>query len=220
MFQKFFSPDNLFFQCCGKVFDLVVLSTIFYLLCIPVVTAGPAAAALYYAVVKSIRRNEGDPYKNFFHSFKENFKVGAASGVLALLGLGVLWLGWRVLGLIDPADTLSAVMRWAYLVALLVPVGAALYLGPILSRFSFGVGGLFSAALKLSLRHLPSTVAVTALTVGMVGASLYFLLPLFAAPAVTALLSSFLLERIFKKYIPAPEEEAEEEAGETPWYLK
>ena len=51
MFQRIFNPNNLFFQGCSKIFDLVVLSALWLALCLPVVTIGPATAALYYTVV-------------------------------------------------------------------------------------------------------------------------------------------------------------------------
>ena len=43
---------------------------------IPIITIGPATAALYYTVVKVVRRNRETVIKSFFHSFKSNLKQG------------------------------------------------------------------------------------------------------------------------------------------------
>ena len=42
-----------------KLVDLLWLSIIFFVTCIPVFTIGPALTALYYTVVKFIRRERG-----------------------------------------------------------------------------------------------------------------------------------------------------------------
>ena len=69
-----FNMDNFFFRFMGKFFDAAVLSIVFTLCCIPVITIGPATTALYYATVKSVRRDRSYPIKEFFHSFKRDFR--------------------------------------------------------------------------------------------------------------------------------------------------
>lgn len=237
MLQQIFNPNNIVFRGCAKICDIVLLSALFLALCLPVITMGPAVTALYYTVVKCVRRGEPGVCRNFFRSFQKNFKVGAVSGILALLACAFLWTGWFLLRSADPGDTASMVMRSAYMVALVIPLGTAFYLGPVLSRFTLGVGGLFGASLKLAVKHLPSTIVLVLLNLESLQLSLTYLLPLYVSPALTALLSSLFLERIFKQYTPAPEPGPEEvaapalpnmddlpleepDAPETPWYLK
>lgn len=234
MFQQIFNPNNFFFRWCGKIFDTVLLSVLWIFLCLPVVTMGPATAALYYTSVKCLRRDEGEPYRNFFHAFKENFKVGAISGVIVAALLGVLWLSWRVLTLSE-LTAAGTVVRVAFRVALVVPLGLVCWLFPVLSRFTLGVGGLFRTALALAIKHLPSTILLVLLNALAVVFCLNYWLPVAFVPVLSALMSSLLLERVFKKYIAPPavaeakEEEAlpsmgerpeEEPEEEKPWYLK
>ncbi|MEG1857852.1 MAG: YesL family protein [Pseudoflavonifractor sp.] len=238
MFHAIFSGDNFVFRALGKVFDMVVLSALWLALCLPVVTIGPATAALYYACVKCIRRGEQSPYKNFWDSFRANFKVGAAAGIGGVLGCILLWLGWLLLCSAAPGDTGGIVMRAAYGVALVLPLGTLCYLFPVLSRFTFGVGGLFAASFRLAVKHLPSTVILVLMMGEIANICLTYWFPFLLAPALGALLASLFLERIFKKYLqtaqpevpetaaprsypsmgdPVPEEE---ETPQTPWYLK
>lgn len=237
MFQQFFSSENFLFRGCAKLFDLVVLSALWLALCIPILTAGPATAALYYTTVKCIRRGEADPYRNFFHSFRDNFKVGAVTSLITAAAGLLLWLGWLILCSALPTDSGAALMRSAYSVALLIPLGVLCYLFPLLSRFSFRVGGLFGTALKLSMKHLPSTVVLVLLQVELIQLCLAYWYPLFFVPSLAALLNSFFLERIFKCYTPQPATAPETVATSTrpsindappdvtdepdlPWYLK
>ena len=55
--------------------------------CIPVITAGAGFAALEYVLLKISRNEEANITKDFFHSFKENFKDGT-----------ILWLVYFVVG--------------------------------------------------------------------------------------------------------------------------
>ena len=74
-----FNMDNAFFSFISKVCDIMILSTVWILLCIPIITIGPASTALYYAVVKVVRRERGYLLREFFRSFKMNFKRGTAA---------------------------------------------------------------------------------------------------------------------------------------------
>ena len=47
MFQSLFNPDSAFFRFTGRVLDAVVLSVLFLVCCLPVVTAGASTLALY-----------------------------------------------------------------------------------------------------------------------------------------------------------------------------
>lgn len=59
---------------------------------LPVITIGAYSTALYYAVVKSIRFEEGKPVQEFFRSFRMNFLQGCI-GTLLYLILGILlWI--------------------------------------------------------------------------------------------------------------------------------
>ena len=46
--NNIFNPDNKFFSFMGRVADLMILNLLCIVCCIPVVTAGPAIAAMYY----------------------------------------------------------------------------------------------------------------------------------------------------------------------------
>ena len=65
----FFNLDNPFFSIMGKIFDMMVISVVYILICIPIITIGPATTALYYVVVKLIRRERGYVFSEFFKSF-------------------------------------------------------------------------------------------------------------------------------------------------------
>ena len=189
--------------------DLFLLSVFWLFCCIPVVTIGPSTAALYNTVARCIRGNERNSWIMFFRTFRDNLKVGILT-TLVILPVAVLLVFLQGL-LYQTAAVGKAgyVLYVAYQIFLLLPLGAACYLFPVLSRFTFRTGGLLLNCSKLAMAHLPSTVVMGLL----LGLSIWICsyVPVLAAvlPAILALLQSFALERIFRPYIQA--QRAEEE---------
>ncbi len=131
MFGRIFNPENAFFRTADKLADLVMLSLMWALCSIPLVTLGPATAALYDAAVKILRRGEaGNIYQRFFHSFRLNFKVGALTS-LAVLAAAVLLYGLgNFLYRLALTGKAGVVLYYAYLLLLLLPIGMISYLFP------------------------------------------------------------------------------------------
>lgn len=204
MFAHIFNPENWFFRITGRFVDIVLLSVLWAICCVPLFTIGPATAGLYYAVVKIVRNGEsGYGLGFFFHSFKLNFKVGALTSLAALAaGFGLLCLG-RLLFRVALAGSAGVVLYVAFCVLLLLPVGVLAYLFPVLSRFTFGVRGLISTCCRLAMAHLPSTVALALMLYACAVLCLNFWWPVLFLPALAAVAASSLLERIFKPYLAA-----------------
>lgn len=226
MWNRIFNPENIIFQVTDRLFNIVLLSVLWLFLCIPVVTAGPATAALYYALVKCIRRREPMPFKNYFQSFRANFKDGLLTGLICLVAGQILAMGFFLLLPSVLAGTKRGMLVFGvYCVFLLLVMGIMAYLFPLLSRYAMGTGRLFGTAVRLGLKHLPSTLLLAVLMVLGVVLCIEFWILLPVMPSLVGLLASGPLERIFKRYTAAEaegerEEEAEDGEREKPWYLR
>lgn len=218
MFQSFFRGDNPIFRFTGRVLDVLVLSGMWLVCSLPVVTMGAASAALYYSCVKCLRFGAGQPYRSFWASFRLNLKTGTGATVILLL-IGLL-LDAGYLFLVMAAGTGSAVwgtLRIAYLAAMLIPLAVATCAFPLLSRFTCTAGGLLRSAVLITFRHLPRTLGAAAVSGACIAAVVwgwYYGLILLV-PALGALAVSFLLEPVLRTYTPAPAE-----GEEVPWYLR
>lgn len=215
---EFFNPEKGIWVWLSTLVDICGLSILWTFLCLPIVTIGPATAALYYTVVKCVRGRESGAFGYYFRSFRQNFKVGLLAGLIAiplsLLLLGgqfiVRWYGTRLGGG-------AYVLYVAYYFALILPAGVLCWLFPLLGRFDYGVGGLFHTALQLTAAHLPSTVVVVLLTAQTAVFCIEEWWPVVFMPAVSILLVSLFFEKIFQRHSPelAPEEpESQEEPAE------
>ena len=216
--MRFFSGHNMVFRFCERLFDLVLLSAAWAILCVFVITAGPATAALYAATVKCVRHHEPGALRNFFVSFKQNFRIGAMTG-LAVIACGfLLFFSRDVLRVMAQAgDTAGVVLYYAGCVFGVFLLGLSCWLFPVLSRFTVSTRGLFLTVVQLGVRHLPTTVIVALLVIEAAQFTLAYVYPIFIVPGLTALLVSLFYEQIFKKYMPdVPENEDENQ----PWYLQ
>ena len=62
MTKHIFSPDGLYARVMNGFWNILVLSVLWMLCCLPVVTLGAASTAAYYAAAKVIRRKTGKIY--------------------------------------------------------------------------------------------------------------------------------------------------------------
>ena len=213
--QQVFDPDNAWWRFVSRCVDVVGLSVFWAMLCLPVVTAGPASSALYYTVVKCFRQGEKGTFGVFYRAFRENLKQGVIATLLCLPVAAALALGYAIMRANWGSD-LGAVMFVAYDIALIVPAGIVCWLFPLLGRFTFRLRDAFRTAGMLALRHLPTTVVIVLLTLELGIFTLERRWPVCFAPALCALLTSLFLERIFPKYLSEAEAEKLEETSETP----
>lgn len=83
--SKLFSPDSKFYRVMSAVGDLIILNFIFMISCLPVLTVGAAAVALYRGVL-AIRRDEGSsPARVYWDTFRREWKQATVLWLLLLL---------------------------------------------------------------------------------------------------------------------------------------
>ena len=206
-----FSLDGKFFSIMSKVADLIILNIIYCFCCIPVITIGPATTALYYVTLKMVKNEESYIIKSFFKSFKENFKQGAAIGIILFASVGIIvgdiyiMLSWET--------KYKVIFIVIFIFLLVMWFFVSVYIFPLLATFDNTLKQTFKNSLLMSIRHLPKTIVMFLLTVlsllliGFVVQLLpFWFLIGFALLAYT---NSIILGKIFKLYMP-PEEEDEE----------
>lgn len=193
-----FNMDNAFFRFMGKLFDVVALNIVFIIVCIPLVTIGPAISALYYASVKSIRRDRSYPIKEFFKAFKRDFRQSFIVGLILVLAAVIIYVDIRFV--VDYIKNDFTAMRYVYLVIGLVISFISVYIFPLISRFSLKISGLFRLSFYLAIRHLLTTIVSIILLFG--GFVLVYIsagLALLFVPVLANLLISIMMEKVLIK---------------------
>lgn len=205
MARKVFDPEGLVWKPLGYVGEIVMLSLLWGVCSIPLVTVGPATAALYDCSVRSLRRGEGETFSRFWRCFRAELRTGLLSTLLWAAVLGALYfLRALLMRRLGYAGAGSAV-GMAALVVLLVPTGMACWAFPLLSRFTFSFGALNVTAVRLALGHILRTLALALLTLLGTELCLRYTSPLIFTPGLVALLWSYLIEPVFALYIEKTE---------------
>ena len=178
MFRNILRPDSPLMITMTQITDCIFLSLFWLLGCFPIFTAGASAAALYDAVYHGFRQGEKHTWQRFWGSFKRNFRP-------SLVPVLVFWP----------------------LAALLVRAGVLcwnLAVGGQLSWMLFASAML--VAVLLAMGNMPRTLVLGILNSGCVLLCMRYVFPLFFLPALTSLLSTWLLEPMFRPFLPKPEE--------------
>ena len=213
-----FNMDNAFFRFMGKLFDVVALNIMFIIVCIPIVTTGPAISALYYASVKSIRRDRSYPIKEFFNAFKRDFKQSFIVGLIMVIAGIILYIDVKFS--VDFIQNSFTYMRYIYFIIAAVLVFIMIYIYPLISRFSLKLSGLFKLSFYLSIRHFLTTiVSIILLFGGFVLVYISVGLALLIVPVTVTLLISIMMEKVLIKCMNLVKTDDDYE-NKDQWYLE
>ena len=74
--NSYYDNQNFFLRWFGKMADVVLLSLLWVLCSLPLVTMGAASIALYDTIARCIHGTHESPYKYFLHVYKKELLRG------------------------------------------------------------------------------------------------------------------------------------------------
>lgn len=208
---QFFNLNNPVWNFMNKVADLVILNVLVMLCSLPVITAGASWTALFFVTIRMVRKEERYVIKDFFRSFKENFKQATVIWLISLVAIGV-FVG-DILIYREIPDQIPKVLMIVIVVLAYLVLGTVLYVFPLLSRFYNTILGTVKNAFLLSVVNIPYTFLFAVLAV-VPFVVMYFVVEL--APFVLlfgfsfpAYIASKFWSKILHKFEPATSVEGE-----------
>lgn len=218
--REIFSSDSKLMKALGKLFDIGYLSIVFILFSLPVITIGASLTALYYTTVKVIRRDRGYVFQEFFRSFRLNFFNATILWIIQLLLMVVMI--FNMSAVMEQNNGAVNFMTGAYMVMSLIIYAVACYAYPVLSRFEMKKRQIVRLSLYMAVKHIYFTIPFIVLSLAG-GAAVILLVsyipivPL-VVPALTALLYSFMMEPVLKKYMHTSPTTTQDGEIITQWY--
>ena len=205
MFRNLLNPENPLMVTMSQISDCILLSLMWLLGCFPVFTVGASGAALYDSVRQCFRGCERNPVSRFLASFRRDFKASLIPGILYL---AALWIGGKAMvSLWNGA--VAGMYGWPLFAGCgflaVTALGILSVLFPLLSRFDNPLGALLKNTVLLALGNMPRTVALGVLNALCAWLCVRFIFPLFFLPALACLISTYLLEPMFRPYLPPAE---------------
>ena len=142
---------NRFMEKYAQFCDMVLLSCLFILTCLPVVTIGSSIAALYHSVTKVLVSGEGYLFETYLKSFKENLRQGILLTLFTIILCGLSWMSIRMCGMLcmnGQAPAALLYVRWGVLIpALLLIPWEFIYM----SRFNDTAGTIIKNSFTLGI---------------------------------------------------------------------
>ena len=204
--MNFFVIDSPVMRFLGRIGDIIILNLIFVVTALPVVTVGMALSALYTVAMKLARGEDPSVLREYIRAFWRNRKPATICWLIMAAAGALIFLDFRLAGAFG--GTLYTVVRLLLAMIFGVWMLTFLYLFPYIARFENTVFHSVKNALFLSAAHLPSTVMMLVISIGLAVITLFtsrtFVIGtiwwFFAGFAAVAYTQSFLLCRIFSKY--------------------
>lgn len=209
--KHLFSPEGALFRIVERLTNLIVLNLLYLVFCIPIITIGPATAALHYVTLKYAADEEDRVWAPFIHSFKQNFKQGVAVGLITtVLGVYLAWDMYLIYQMVNSGQAFDKVVLVLVSLACIAFLMMTAYIYPLLARYNNSLKQMFRTALVLAIRHLPATLCLAVISAAPIVLLMYtpttFMLTLtfyfFIGFAAIAFLHDKLISRIFWQYTP------------------
>lgn len=197
MMEKIWNPEGPVMGFLDKCGQMIALSVLWLLGCLPVVTICTSNAALYYAVMKSVRRGQGSAVREFWRSYRMNLVSGAILTILfAAVAAALMALSYWISGSVYPFGV--AGIGWILVLFVFC------YIGPVLSRFQIGIGKTVELAFVMSLQYAHFTLVfllgAAAAIVGVI--CLFPMATILILPGFWCWATTFLMEKALRRYMP------------------
>jgi uncharacterized membrane protein YesL len=195
----FFSMDGAFYKAGSVVADIMILSFFWILFSIPLFTIGASTTALYYVTTRRISNREGYLFRDFWSSFKSNFKQTTLIWLLLSLVGSIVLINIRNIDLVGDLKTFILPVQICFLIELFM---IGIYIFPIIARFEMKLRESLKTAFFMANKHILTTIGCIAVAAAVVLVIYLYFNFILVAMGVYAYLTSYLLIRVFKKYRP------------------
>lgn len=213
MLRKLFGIDGSFTNVMGKFADIILVSGLWIVCSLPIVTIATSTAAFYYALIKGVRKDRGTPTHEFLDFFKKNWKQGVGISLIYIVFAVLVILNFKAVSHMDKSTVIYSVYRVEALWVILMFGFLSIFLFPVFSRFEYGCWDTVKTSILMAIRHTFSSLFMFIVLVFVIFISAKYPILVVFFPGMMQIIFSLRIESIFRKYMKEPAE------GEIiPWY--
>ena len=205
--------NSWLYRACKVIGDVVTISALFLLFCLPVVTIGASVTALYYTVYRKYYKKSDSISKDFMHSLKDNLKNGIIVHIIYLIYSAVVgfniyfaFFGWGDIRLPD----------W-YMIVSLLPLLPIVFTMPfvyaLMARFDNGIKGTLKNSFTLCMINFPKFILIWFIVIIALAICIGFPPAALVVPVGAAYLCQMITEKAFARAIDV--ESSREEKAES-----
>ena len=197
---KLFDYNNPVWRFMGKIADFFMLTIVWVVCSIPIVTIGGSTSALYYVVLKIVKNHEQYMIRSIFRYMKENF-VSSTVVWIIVLALGFIpVVGFFMLNQMGVRE--ASFLFWMLVVVTFIYLMFVAVVFPLSARLDADVLKLIFMSFMVSVKHFAWTFFMVVVTVCVAALGVFVFWPiLFIGVAGIAYVHALILEYIiFPKY--------------------
>ena len=206
--------NSWLYRLSKSIGDVVIISALFLLFCLPIVTIGASVTALYYTVYRKYHKHIDEVSKDFMRSLKDNLKNATIIHIIYLLYSALV--GFNIYFALNGFGGVK-LPDW-YIVVSFIPVLPVIFtlpfVYPLLARFSNGLKGTITNSYTLCMINFPKFLLIWLIFIVALAISVCFPPAALLTPAGAMYLTQMITERAFEKAI-AVEKSREEKADGT-----
>lgn len=203
----FLSDDGIFGRIFGFLGKLIALNLLWIVCSLPVVTAGASTTALFYCTLRLHKDGEVRVLRDFFKSFRQNFRQSTIVWTLLAVVAAVIYLEKESIA------TMPGSMPQIFMLviaAVCIPlVLVALYIFPVIAAFENKITVLFTNAFCFALKNIGFALLVAVITIlpmfmTLVDAKMfpvYLFIWLMCGFSLTACADAWFMWKLFRPYL-------------------
>ncbi len=193
----------------STIFDILMIGILWFLTSLPLFTMAASTTAAYYAMSKVVRNHTGYLTREFFRSFKQNFRQSLPLSLINLLVVLIFAVDFVYLW--NQEGRLYGILFTILLGICFLYLCVVIYICPLLSRFEEDNLGLIKLAAVSAFHWLPITVGLLVLMGGMLIG--IFLLPwsIVVFPGILMYILTYPMEHVMRRFM-------NEEAAAGMWF--
>jgi uncharacterized membrane protein YesL len=181
----------------GRLIDFLVLTVLWAVTSIPVITMGTATTTVYYITLKMIKNQEGYVVPMYFKTFAKLFSETVKAWLLVLVVGGVF--GGDIYVCLRLGTPLASMLMAALAVVIFVYLITLLYLFPVMARLDNSIMGYVKAAFYLAIRNFGWSILSLVIAVCYIALGIFVFWPLLIiSVGLIAYLQSLIYNQIFR----------------------
>ncbi len=205
--KNLFNLDNPVWSFFAKLGDAFMLSILWTITSIPIITIGSSNAAMYYVLLKLLDEKDVKIFREYFKAFKENFKKATS-----------IWIPLLLVMLVGLVDIYICIIIGGYagftgaivfMCAEIILVVFNIYIFPLIGRFENTLKQSVKNGFLMPLKHYFCTLWIFVVIAAVVALGFFFPPVILFLPGVMAFAISYPMYYVFKKYTPTDKDPME-----------
>lgn len=154
--MKILDIDGPLITTLSKLADMMWLTILTMICCIPVITIGASLTGLNYVALRMARNEDGYVTRSFFKAFKENFRQATIIWLIFVAVFAFLFVDYRILTTTEVE--VNNIVKMLLLTFAIFVLFTFVFVWPVLAKFGNTVRRTIWNAFAISAAQFPKTI--------------------------------------------------------------